>query len=60
VARSTQIAIETENIGTGVLGELNTQGEKLRGANSRVSFELSFKIFFYQLKIKVNKIIYFA
>ena len=36
VGRSTQIAIETENIGTGVLGELNTQGEQLRGANSRV------------------------
>lgn len=37
VARSTQIAIETENIGTSVLGELNTQGEKLRNANARVS-----------------------
>ena len=37
VARSTQIAIETECIGTGVLGELNTQGEKLRDANVRVN-----------------------
>lgn len=30
LARSTQIAIETEEIGTGVLGELNQQGEQLR------------------------------
>lgn len=36
VARSTQIAVETENIGTSVLGELNDQGEKLKGANVRV------------------------
>jgi vesicle transport through interaction with t-SNAREs protein 1 len=36
VARSTQIAIETENIGTSVLGELNSQGERLRNANARV------------------------
>lgn len=37
VIRSTQIAIETENIGTGVLGELSSQGERLRDANIRVS-----------------------
>jgi hypothetical protein len=30
LARSTQIAIETEQIGTSVLGELNEQGEQLR------------------------------
>jgi vesicle transport through interaction with t-SNAREs protein 1 len=33
LARSTQIAIETEQIGTSVLGELNEQGEKLRKTN---------------------------
>ncbi len=36
IARSTQIAIETEQIGTGVLNELNDQGEQLRRTNERV------------------------
>ena len=37
LARSTQIAIETEQIGTSVLGELNEQGEKLRKTNETVN-----------------------
>lgn len=36
IARSTQIAIETEEIGTGILGELNDQGDRLRNTNERV------------------------
>ncbi len=38
IARSTQIAIETEQLGTEVLGELNDQGEKLKRTNERVLF----------------------
>jgi vesicle transport through interaction with t-SNAREs protein 1 len=36
IARSTQIAIETEQIGTSVLSELNGQGEQLRRTNERL------------------------
>ena len=36
IARSTQIAIETEQIGNDVLGELNDQGERLTRTNERV------------------------
>ena len=36
IVRSTQIAIETEELGNNVLGELNDQGEKLRNTNTRV------------------------
>lgn len=46
MARSTQIAVETENIGTGVLGELNEQGEKLRTANVRVSLLILLTLIF--------------
>lgn len=36
IARSTQVAIETEQIGNEVLGELNNQGEKLKRTNERL------------------------
>lgn len=36
INRSTQIAIETEQIGTSVLGELNDQGDRLRRVNENV------------------------
>jgi len=36
LARSTQIAIETEQIGTNVLTELAGQGEQLRRTNERL------------------------
>jgi vesicle transport through interaction with t-SNAREs protein 1 len=36
IARSTQVAIETENIGNEVLGELNQQGQQLKRATQRV------------------------
>ncbi len=36
IARSTQIAVETEQIGNSVLGELNEQGEQLRRTGERV------------------------
>ena len=38
LARSNQIAIETENIGNEVLNELNDQGQQLQRANEQVSF----------------------
>ena len=37
LARSTQVAIETEQIGHEVLGELNDQGERLRQTYDTVS-----------------------
>ncbi len=37
IARSTQIAIETDQIGNSVLNELNEQGEKLRNTNEMVN-----------------------
>lgn len=37
IARSTQIAIETEQIGHSVLGELHSQGDQLKRASERVS-----------------------
>ena len=37
IARSTQIAIETDQIGNSVLNELNEQGEKLRNTNEMVA-----------------------
>lgn len=36
IARSTQIAIETEQIGNNVLGELYDQGDRLNRVNERV------------------------
>ncbi|RMZ95589.1 vesicle transport through interaction with t-SNAREs -like protein, partial [Brachionus plicatilis] len=36
IARSTQIAIETEQLGNNVLTELNEQGERLRNANDQL------------------------
>ncbi len=36
IARSTQIAIETDQIGNNVLSELNEQGERLRHTNEMV------------------------
>lgn len=43
IARSTQIAIETEQLGNNVLSELNEQGERLRNANDQASiFKMSF------------------
>ncbi len=36
ISRSTQIAIETEQIGHSVLGELNDQGSRLQRANEQV------------------------
>lgn len=44
IARSTQIAIETEQIGNDVLGELNDQGERLTRTNERVCLFVSFII----------------
>lgn len=38
IARSTQIAVETEQIGQDVLGELNDQGERLMRTNERVCY----------------------
>ena len=38
IARSTQIAVETEEIGNQVLSELNQQGEKLKKTSDRVNF----------------------
>lgn len=38
IARSTQIAIETEQLGNNVLTELNEQGERLTNANDQVIF----------------------
>lgn len=40
IARSTQIAIETERIGNDVLSELDEQGERLRNANEQVKEKL--------------------
>lgn len=45
IARSTQIAIETEQIGNEVLGELNDQGERLGRTNERVN------IIYFHLKL---------
>ena len=40
IARSTQIAVETEEIGNQVLSELHQQGDKLKKTSDRVnSFE---------------------
>lgn len=51
IARSTQIAIETEQLGNNVLTELNEQGERLRNANDQVFiFSLTKENFFYELK----------
>jgi vesicle transport through interaction with t-SNAREs protein 1 len=38
IVRSTQIAVETEQIGNDVLGELNDQGERLRRVNGQVFY----------------------
>ena len=36
IGRSTQIAIETEQLGVEVLGELNSQGQQLNRVNTTV------------------------
>ena len=51
IARSTQIAIETDQIGNSVLNELNEQGEKLRNTNEMV---VHFYLFWLRLFRKIN------
>ncbi len=46
IARSTQIAVETEQIGNDVLHELYQQGDQLKKTTERVS-KTSFSFFLY-------------
>lgn len=54
IARSTQIAIETEQLGNNVLTVLNEQGERLTNANDQVFFFRKIKV---NLNLNLNNLI---